>query len=179
MKPTKFQWFFSSFFFITWVLRMGRCRKSGVSIYACMLCMYHRCDCLQSLFLTWQCLYISTIQTANMMVTMREWSWPITKLIRCYIVCIIFVIWIRSTVRCPYNAVTLLTNIHKRHPHGSPFRARYGVSFVDPRSDWYSDSFHVIIYVISCNIGPCYCGTRLDYEYSCRSRFGVEWTRRP
>ena len=40
-------------------------------------------------------------------------------------------------------------------------RARYGVSFVDPASDWYSTSIPLIIYVMSYNIGPRYNGTRL------------------
>ena len=40
-------------------------------------------------------------------------------------------------------------------------RASYGVSFVDPASDWYSASVPVIINVTSYNIGPHYNGTRL------------------
>ena len=45
--------------------------------------------------------------------------------------------------------------------HSSPVRASYGVSFVEPSSDWYSALVRVIIYVISCNIGPHYNGIRL------------------
>ena len=65
------------------------------------------------------------------------------------------------TVRCRYNAVSFLTNIHKNTPHSSPVMAKYGVSFVDPASDWYSASVSVIIYVISYNTGPCYNGNQL------------------
>ena len=39
-------------------------------------------------------------------------------------------------------------------------RVRYGVSIVDPASDWYSASVPVIIYAISYNTGPCYNGTQ-------------------
>ena len=42
-----------------------------------------------------------------------------------------------------------------------PIRARYGLCFVDPASDWHSASVPVIIYVISYNIGPHYNNTRL------------------
>ena len=59
-----------------------------------------------------------------------------------------------STVRCRYNAINFLTNIHKRHPIARPF-------FVDPVSDWYSASVPMIIDVISHNIGPRYNGTPL------------------
>ena len=38
---------------------------------------------------------------------------------------------------------------------------RYGVSFVDPASDWYSAPIPVINYVISYNIRPGYEGTWL------------------
>ena len=49
----------------------------------------------------------------------------------------------------------------QKKPYSSPVRARYGVSFVDPASDWYSASVAVIIYIIYCYIGPRYNGTRL------------------
>ena len=64
---------------------------------------------------------------------------------------------IQNTVRCCYNAVGFVTNIHKIHP----IALRYGVSFVVPASDWYSASISIIINVISYNIGPRYNGTRL------------------
>ena len=37
-------------------------------------------------------------------------------------------------------------------PHSSPVRPRYGVSFVDPASDWCSASVPAIIYAISYDI---------------------------
>ena len=43
----------------------------------------------------------------------------------------------------------------------TPVRARYGVSHVDPASEWYFASVLAIIYVISYNIWPRYNGTRL------------------
>ena len=49
----------------------------------------------------------------------------------------------------------------QKTPHSSTVRSGYGVSFVDPASDWYSASVPVIIYVIHYNIGPRYNGTRL------------------
>ena len=57
--------------------------------------------------------------------------------------------WISITVQCCYNAVN-----SQKTPHSSPIRMRYGVSFVDPASDWYHAPVPVIIYVISYNIGP-------------------------
>ena len=49
----------------------------------------------------------------------------------------------------------------QKTPHSSPVRASYGVSFMDPASDWYSAAPPVIIYVISSNIGPGYNDTLL------------------
>ena len=40
-------------------------------------------------------------------------------------------------------------------------RERYGVSFVDPTSDWYSAWIPAIIYAISYHIEPCYNGSWL------------------
>ena len=40
----------------------------------------------------------------------------------------------------------------------SPIRAKYGVSFVDSASDWYSASVPLIIHVMSYNTGPCFNG---------------------
>ena len=59
-----------------------------------------------------------------------------------------------------YSVVPLLYGqySHKysqKTPHSSPVRARYGVSFVDPASDWYSASVWIIIYEISYNSGSC------------------------
>ena len=53
-----------------------------------------------------------------------------------------------------------LLDLHKT-PHGSPVRARYGVSFVDTTSEWYSVSVLARICVISYNIEPRYNGTEL------------------
>ena len=49
-------------------------------------------------------------------------------------------------------------------PHSSSIRVSYGVSFVDPASDWYSVSVPVIIYVVFYNIGPNYNDTWLYFE---------------
>ena len=77
--------------------------------------------------------------------------------------CYIFVWNWSNTVQCRYNSANFLTNIHKRF--SLPFRVRYGVSFVDPASDWHSASVPVIIYVISYNIGQRYYGTPLYIQY--------------
>ena len=71
-----------------------------------------------------------------------------------------------DTVRCCYNAVNFLTNIHKS-TRSSPVRARYGVFFffANPASDWYSALVPVIIYIISYDFGPLYNGTRLYYAF--------------
>ena len=57
-----------------------------------------------------------------------------------------------------YNAVSLIRGqfshrYSQKTPKSSPVRARYGLSYVDPASDWYSASVSVIISVISYNIG--------------------------
>ena len=51
--------------------------------------------------------------------------------------------------------------------HGSPARASYGVSFMEPVSDWCSVSFPAMMYEMPCYIGPRYDGTRL-YIYMIR-----------
>ena len=66
-----------------------------------------------------------------------------------------------------YSAVLLergqfLTNIKKNTPYSSPVRANYGLSFVDPASNWYSAPVPVITYGISYNIGPRYNGIRMN-----------------
>ena len=77
-------------------------------------------------------------------------------------------------VQCRYNAVNVLTNIHKRHPRARP----YGVSFVNPAPDWYSASVLVIIYVISYNIGPRYNSTRLYLTRRSWTSAGLRYGRR-
>ena len=67
-------------------------------------------------------------------------------------------------MQCHYNVVNFFQKYSQKTTHSSPIRPRYGVSFVDPASDWYFASLPVIIYVISYNIGPCHNGTRL-YSY--------------
>ena len=65
------------------------------------------------------------------------------------------------TVRCRYNAVNIVKNIHERHPIARPLGRGMGVSFVNPASGSYSARVPVIIYAISYYIGPRYNGTRL------------------
>ena len=49
-------------------------------------------------------------------------------------------------MRCRYNTANCLTNIHKRHPY---LARGMRCLFIDPASDWYSDSISAIIYAIS------------------------------
>ena len=60
-----------------------------------------------------------------------------------------------DTVRCRYNAVSCLPNIHKTHLQFSRWGDVWDV-FVDPASDWYSASVSVVIYVITYNSGQRY-----------------------
>ena len=64
-----------------------------------------------------------------------------------------------STVRCRYNAVNFLKNIHKYSPLG-----RGSGCLLNPASGWSSAWVPAIIYVIFYYIGPCYSDTRL-YSY--------------
>ena len=57
------------------------------------------------------------------------------------------------TERCGYNAVNFLSKLKIYTP--------YGVSFVSTISDLYSGSVTVVLYTISCGIGPRYNGKRL------------------
>ena len=71
-------------------------------------------------------------------------------------------IWVSvlPVLACSAVIMTLIfSQIFLKIPHTSPVKARYGVSFVDPASDWYSASVLQIIYVISYNTGLCYNGT--------------------
>ena len=61
------------------------------------------------------------------------------------------------TVRCRYNAVNFSYKYSQKTPHASHNRARYGMYFVDPATDWCSALAAVIIYVMPYNTGPC-CG---------------------
>ena len=66
-------------------------------------------------------------------------------------------------MQCRYNEVNDLKKYSPKTPHSSPVKASYGVSFVDPASDWYSTWVPGIIYAISYYIGPCYNGIQLYY----------------
>ena len=64
-------------------------------------------------------------------------------------------------------------------PLSSPVRVRYGVSFVDPASDWYSASVAVIIFVTSYNITSRYmaldCISGIDFHFSRYSLSNQIW----
>ena len=108
-----------------------------------------------------------------LLVCINLWSLSATSLfVKCIHLHSIIPHWCgipTHTVRCRYNAVTFLTNIHKRHPIARPSGQGMGwVSYVDPVSDRFSASVPLSIYVISYNIGPQYSGTRLYMEkYPC------------
>ena len=87
---------------------------------------------------------------------------------------------------CCYNAVNFLTDIPQKTPQSSPVRVRYGVSLVDPASDWYFASVSAIINEISYNIGSRYNCTRLyvgcmnidlsfDMKCNLAPRFSLNW----
>ena len=59
------------------------------------------------------------------------------------------------TVRCRYNAVNFLQNIHERATNWK------GEAFVGSDSDWYSAPLPAMIWAIPCYIGPRYNGNRL------------------
>ena len=88
---------------------------------------------------------------------------------------------ISSQIQC--SAVitrSIFSKYSQRTPHSSPARARYGVSFVDPKSGWHSDAFLVIIHVICYNIRPRYNGTPLysqktSYSSPVKARYGVSF----
>ena len=65
---------------------------------------------------------------------------------------------------CCYNTVTFFHKYPQRTLHSSPGRARYGVSFVDSASVWYSTSVPAVIYAMSCYIGSRYNGTWLYFQ---------------
>ena len=76
---------------------------------------------------------------------------------------------VQYTVRRRYNSVNFLENPLKIHPMSRPLNslvgARYGVTFVSSHTDLCLASVTVMMYAISCHIGPRYNGTRL-YESS-------------
>ena len=64
---------------------------------------------------------------------MKSWAWCL-----------------HSTVRCHYNAVNFLQIPHNRETfHSSPMRVRYGVSFVNLKSDLYSALISAVVCEIS------------------------------
>ena len=73
--------------------------------------------------------------------------------------------WQQSTMRCHYNMVTFLTNIHIPRPHRRGMRCLLWTQhLIDILPQF------LIIYVISFNIGPRYNGT-LKYLESTLSNF--------
>ena len=60
------------------------------------------------------------------------------------------------TVQCRYIAVGFSHKYSQKTTHGSPVRARFGVSFVDSTSDWYSAWLPAFIYAISYYIGTAF-----------------------
>ena len=68
----------------------------------------------------------------------------------------------KHRVQCLYNTVNFYQNSHKRQPHSSSIRVRYGLSFVGSYSDLYSASVTAAMYAISCYIVPHYNGTWLQ-----------------
>ena len=73
----------------------------------------------------------------------------------------------QNTVRCHYNAVS--KKYHRNIPHSSPVRVRYGVSFVDPASDWYSALVPAISNAICYYIGQRYNGTGMYMAHTLAS----------
>ena len=66
-----------------------------------------------------------------------------------------------------FGAVILRSIFSQIFAKDTPWLAhwvRYGASFVDPASDWYSASVPVNISLISYNIGPHYNGTWLYFK---------------
>ena len=68
------------------------------------------------------------------------------------------------TVRCHYNEVDFLKNIHKRHLIACPLGQVMGCLFVDPASDWYSASIPAFTYAISYHIWQYHNVTGLYLE---------------
>ena len=77
----------------------------------------------------------------------------------------------------PFRRKGAVQNTHKRHPHSSPVRARFGVSFVSSKSDLCSGVTVVIsvLYEISWYIVPRYSDTEL-YQYWNKPQVLAIWT---
>ena len=67
---------------------------------------------------------------------------------------------------------SIFSQIFTKDTHSSPVRAKYGGSFVDSASDWYSASVSAIIYTISYYFGLRYNDTRL---YNASNNDGVHF----
>ena len=61
---------------------------------------------------------------------------------------------------------SIFSKIFTKTSHSTPVRARYGVSFVDSASDWYSAWVPAIIFAKSYYNGPCYNSFRLYQVFS-------------
>ena len=72
-----------------------------------------------------------------------------------------FISFIEKIIQCDAVITRSILKYSQKTPHSSPVRARYGASFVDSVSDWYSASVPAIMYAICCYIWPRYNGTRL------------------
>ena len=70
--------------------------------------------------------------------------------------------WMVNTVQCSAVIMWLFKKKYQQKTHhSSPVRAKYGVSFVDPATDWYSALISATINAISYYIGPRYNSTWL------------------
>ena len=69
-----------------------------------------------------------------------------------------------NTLRCRYNEVNFLPNIHNIHQIDRPWRRYMGASFVSSLTELWSAVDIVVLYVISYHIRPRYNDTRL-YKY--------------
>ena len=79
----------------------------------------------------------------------------------CWIKWIIHVVGIYRKYPMIWSVVNFPPQNSQKTPHSWPVGVRYGVSFMDPASDWYSALVPVIIYAVSYNIGPCHNDTEL------------------
>ena len=70
--------------------------------------------------------------------------------------------WRTYCIQCSVViAKSVFCKILAKDPHSLPVRARYGVSFVDSNSHWYSTSVNAVLYAISYYIGLHFTGTQL------------------
>ena len=143
---TKVDMFSPRFIWLSLIIKLRFCDL----MTSCLLCM--RCFYI-SLALTYQLLFYSTVHPKDC----TRGSCLVVYVCVCDHVPQLIS---SDTVRCRYNALNFLTNIHKKRPIARPLGRGMGC-FCDPASDWYSASVPVIFYVISYNVGPRYNGTQL------------------